>query len=75
MPDGLSLDRRHFLVVGAATVGVVACGPTEEASPPPGAAIGASYRAADGRRRRRRSGEAFCGWPRRARRRGWTRRL
>ena len=35
MPDGLSLDRRHFLVVGAATVGVVACGPTEEAAPPP----------------------------------------
>ena len=35
MADGLSLDRRHFLVAGAATVGVVACGPTEEAAPPP----------------------------------------
>ena len=34
MSDGLNLDRRHFLVAGAAAVGVVACGPTEEATAP-----------------------------------------
>ena len=73
MPDGLSLDRRHFLVAGAATVGVVACGPTEEAAPPPKQPEQAAEKPTEAPPQTQRGG--ILRVARRARRRGWTRRL